>query len=214
MIKRTSDKVLLEGLINKYGKNFILNEISFNLLDRAEKSAIQNKDYKRAATFRNEYMRKSAERYNIKHNNRNAKNIINNLSFNCLWKFGKLNNMFRAIFIDETYPIAINYISEAGGASVYIQILTTPDFVDIINHEDEIIYKLCKSFNLPEDDYPQPISFTDKPGDVDTFAGVDFLFPEDKKYVAKRYVNALNVINNKLGTNYNMKWEEFVDWIL
>ena len=183
------DKALLESLTRKYGKNYILNEISRETIisarDKADKlGRLNQRDY-----FANGLARKEEKM---------AKDIIDNLSLELMWDDGC--NQF---YFDKKYPIIVGYIDNI---YFYVDILEDYDFLE--KFESIIIEKVAKILNhtIIED---CGVNIIRKNQHFDNYFE-SILFTKSE---AREWAKFMKDINKKLGFEYivNIDWHNYCE---
>jgi hypothetical protein len=128
------DKALLERLTRKYGRNYILNEISYELAKRA-----RDKAEKDGRTYQKMYFKEEVD----KREKRELDNILSNLSLELFFDYYGYG-----FYVDKNYPIAVGVNGEdqimiSVGEEIY------PFFKD---DTDYLANYICDTLNIDIND--------------------------------------------------------------
>ena len=196
MLRR--DKALLESLTKKYGKNYILNEISRETIISARDKADKLGRRRQREYFSNGLARKEEKM---------VKDIIDNLSLELIWSdFDGVGGL--SYYIDKKYPILYSYENRTyvdGDGDIGLRILTTPEFDFLNNYKDEILTAFYQTTKLPNNSksYFDITLTNDENSDWFFF---EFVF--DKKG-AREWANMFKIVNNRLNMNLDTDWHNY-----
>ena len=183
------DKALLESLTKKYGKNYILNEISYELATKA-----RDKAEKDGRTYQKMFFQEEVD----KRKKRELDKILNNLSLELLF-----DDFGYEFYVDKNYPIVIGWngddqINISVGEEIY------PFFKD---NDDYLLSYICDTFNI-DINYIEYIGVDRVAKDINKGDVIYWGIGCDvTKKMARDYANFGKAVNERFG----IKWLE-EDW--
>ena len=203
------DKLMLESLTRKYGKNNIINEISQETISNAASKARKLNRRSQAKYFSDEYKRREDL---IRQNIENSNIKLSNSSFEEIYNS---NYTHVKVFIDKTYPVVIIYKQDEG--SLYedeiIELLFNEEanFLKSDKYKKEYINNFISETNL---------EFSGNFDYVYTISGEQLkyknLFVDEtiffEKPAARMWANTVKQINKKIGSNYSEDWHDYYDY--
>jgi hypothetical protein len=191
------DKALLENLTRKYGKNYILNEISSETIKNAMVKADNLGRRKQRDYFANGLVRKEEKM---------VEDILDNLSLELIYDSFDGEEGF-CYYIDKKYPILYSYEKFYEDGECGLRILTTPEFKFLKKYREAILTAFYQTTKMPIDsDTHFGITLT-------TDENSDWFFYElyfDKKG-AREWANMLKKVNNRLNMNLDTDWHKYCD---
>lgn len=203
------DKLILESLTRKYGKNNIINEISQETILAAGNKARQLGRKSQSKYFFDEYQRREEL---LKQNIENSNIKLSNSSFEEIYNS---NFTHVKVFIDKTYPVVIIYKQDEGPSyeDEVIEILFNEEanFLKSNKYKKEYINNFITETKL---------KFSGNFDYVYTVTGAQLkyknLFIDDcvffEKSDARKWANAVKQINKRIDSNYSEDWHDYYDY--
>lgn len=199
------DKLILESLTRKYGKNNIINEISQETISNAASKARKLNRRSQAKYFSNEYQRREEL---IKQNIENSNIKLSNSSFEEIYNS---NYTHVKVFIDKTYPVVIIYKQDYENEIIELLFNEEANFLKSNKYKKEYINNFITETNL---------EFSGNFDYVYTITGGQLkyknLFIDDciffEKSDARKWANTVKQINKKINSNYSEDWHDYYDY--
>jgi hypothetical protein len=193
------DKALLERLTKKYGRNYILNEISNELITKARDKASKTGRRYQQMFFQEEFDRRERlqRTKNEERKKRELDKVLSNLSLELL--FDHLGYEF---YVDKNYPIAVGWngddqIMISVGERIY------PSFE---NEDNYIASRICETLNIDIDNI-ENIDVDRIGKNIEVNDAIYWSLGDPykvTKQVARDYANFGKVLNERFG----IKWLE------